>query len=43
MIGSLPRERPFVRDAVVEFGGVVFTPGDIAYSDDDGIVVVTAD
>ncbi|ORB27035.1 ribonuclease E activity regulator RraA [Mycolicibacterium parafortuitum] len=30
------------RDAVVEFGGVVFTPGDIAYSDDDGIVVVSA-
>ena len=30
------------RDAVVEFGGVVFTPGDIAYSDDDGIVIVCA-
>jgi regulator of ribonuclease activity A len=28
------------RDVTVEFGGVVFTPGDIAYSDDDGIVVV---
>jgi regulator of ribonuclease activity A len=28
------------RDVAVEFGGVVFTPGDIAYSDDDGIVVV---
>jgi regulator of ribonuclease activity A len=31
------------RDVDVEFGGVVFTPGDIAYSDDDGIVVVAAD
>ncbi|MBX7430984.1 ribonuclease E activity regulator RraA [Mycobacterium sp. Y57] len=29
------------RGEAVEFGGVVFTPGDIAYSDDDGIVVVT--
>ncbi|MEO3759899.1 ribonuclease E activity regulator RraA [Mycobacterium sp. B14F4] len=29
------------RDVVVEFGGVVFEPGHIAYSDDDGIVVVT--
>lgn len=28
------------RDVAVQFGGVVFTPGDIAYSDDDGIVVV---
>lgn len=28
-----------VRDAAVEFGGVVFVPGQIAYSDDDGIVV----
>jgi regulator of ribonuclease activity A len=25
---------------VVEFGGVLFKPGEIAYSDDDGIVVV---
>ncbi|MBB2993298.1 regulator of ribonuclease activity A [Mycolicibacterium iranicum] len=31
-----------VRDESVEFGGVVFTPGDIAYSDDDGIVVTAA-
>ena len=31
-----------VRDAAVEFGGVVFVPGHIAYSDDDGIVVVAA-
>ncbi len=29
------------RDIPVGFGGVVFAPGDIAYSDDDGIVVVT--
>ena len=28
------------RDVAVEFGGVTFAPGDIAYSDDDGIVVV---
>lgn len=28
-----------VRDVAVEFGGVVFVPGHIAYSDDDGIVV----
>ena len=28
------------RDVAVEFGGVVFEPGHIAYSDDDGIVVV---
>jgi regulator of ribonuclease activity A len=30
------------RDVTVDFGGVVFVPGDIAYSDDDGIVVVAA-
>ncbi len=29
------------RDVEVEFGGVTFAPGDIAYCDDDGIVVVT--
>jgi regulator of ribonuclease activity A len=28
------------RDIAVEFGGVVFVPGEIVYSDDDGIVVV---
>lgn len=28
------------RDIAIEFGGVVFAPGEIAYSDDDGIVVV---
>lgn len=27
------------RDVTVSFGGVQFVPGDIAYSDDDGIVV----
>jgi regulator of ribonuclease activity A len=29
------------RDVEVEFGGICFVPGEIAYSDDDGIVVVT--
>ncbi|KAA1250215.1 RraA family protein [Mycobacterium simiae] len=29
------------RDVEVSLGGVTFVPGDIAYSDDDGIVVVT--
>ncbi len=28
------------RDVPVSFGGVTFHPGDIAYSDDDGIVLV---
>lgn len=28
------------RDVAVEFGGVTFVPGEIAHSDDDGIVVV---
>lgn len=31
------------RDVPVSFGGVAFTPGDVAYSDDDGIVVTSAD
>ena len=31
------------RDVAVEFGGVVFVPGQIAYSDDDGIIVAAAD
>ena len=31
------------RNVAVEFGGVVFVPGEIAHSDDDGIVVVAAD
>jgi regulator of ribonuclease activity A len=30
------------RDVTVNFGGVTFEPGDIDYSDDDGIVVVAA-
>jgi regulator of ribonuclease activity A len=30
------------RDVAVSFGGVDFVPGDIAYSDDDGIVVVAS-
>jgi regulator of ribonuclease activity A len=30
------------RDVAVSLGGVTFMPGDIAYSDDDGIVVVSA-
>jgi regulator of ribonuclease activity A len=28
------------RDVAVELGGILFLPGEIAYSDDDGIVVV---
>ena len=30
------------RDVPVSFGGVTFTPGELAYSDDDGIVVTPA-
>lgn len=30
------------RDVEVTFGGVTFVPGDIAYCDDDGIVVVVS-
>lgn len=30
------------RDVEISLGGVTFVPGDIAYSDDDGIVVVSA-
>jgi regulator of ribonuclease activity A len=29
------------RDVVVGFGGVEFIPGDLAFSDDDGIIVMT--
>jgi regulator of ribonuclease activity A len=29
------------RDVEVEFGGITFVPGEFAYSDDDGVVVVT--
>ncbi|WNG87365.1 ribonuclease E activity regulator RraA [Mycobacterium sp. ITM-2016-00317] len=31
------------RDVAVEFGGVVFVPGHVAHSDDDGIVVIAED
>lgn len=31
------------RDIPVTFGGVTFVPGEVAYSDDDGIVVTSAD
>jgi len=31
------------RDVDVSFGGITFAPGDIAHSDDDGIVVIAAD
>jgi regulator of ribonuclease activity A len=31
------------RDVEVTLGGVTFVPGDIAYSDDDGIVVASGD
>lgn len=31
------------RDVVVSLGGVDFRPGDLAFSDDDGIVVLSAD
>jgi regulator of ribonuclease activity A len=30
------------RDVQVSFGGVTFVPGEIAYSDDDGIVIVNS-
>jgi regulator of ribonuclease activity A len=30
------------REVAVSLGGVTFVPGDIAYSDDDGIIVVAA-
>jgi regulator of ribonuclease activity A len=44
-LGSNPRKSTKTgvgkRDVPVKLGGVTFTPGDIAYSDDDGIVVVT--
>ena len=31
------------RDVPVELGGLTFNPGDLAYSDDDGIVLVAAE
>lgn len=30
------------RDVEVSFGGVTFVPGEVAYSDEDGIVVIAA-
>ncbi|MCV7176859.1 ribonuclease E activity regulator RraA [Mycolicibacterium sphagni] len=30
------------RDVAVSFGGVTFVPGEVAYSDDDGIVITSA-
>lgn len=43
-LGTNPRKSSHAgngkRDVVVEVGGVRFTPGDVVYSDDDGIVVV---
>lgn len=31
------------RDVPLEIGGITFTPGDLAYSDDDGIVLVASE
>jgi len=31
------------RGVEISLGSVIFAPGDIAYSDDDGIVIVAAD
>ena len=45
-LGTNPRKSSKIgageQDVTVSFGGVTFVPGDIAYSDDDGIVVVAA-
>ena len=45
-LGTNPRKSAKVgageRDVVVSVGGVDFVPGDLAFSDDDGIVVVAA-
>jgi regulator of ribonuclease activity A len=45
-LGTNPRKSSKIgageRDVTVSVGGVSFVPGDIAYSDDDGIVVVVA-
>ncbi|UXA17899.1 ribonuclease E activity regulator RraA [Mycobacterium sp. SMC-4] len=44
-LGSNPRKSTKTgegeRNVAVEFGGVVFAPGDVAYSDDDGIVLIS--
>jgi regulator of ribonuclease activity A len=43
-LGSNPRKGSKTgegdRDVAVTFGGVTFVPGEVAYCDDDGIVVV---
>jgi regulator of ribonuclease activity A len=45
-LGTNPRKSTKIgageRDVTVSVGGVTFVPGDIAYSDDDGIVIVAA-
>jgi regulator of ribonuclease activity A len=45
-LGTNPRKSSKIgageRDVTVSVGGVTFVPGDIAYSDDDGIVVVAS-
>jgi regulator of ribonuclease activity A len=45
-LGSNPRKSKKTgageRGVPVEFGGVVFTPGALLYSDDDGVVVLAA-
>ena len=44
-LGTNPRKSGKTGDGVcdvaVELGGVCFAPGEVAYSDDDGIVVIT--
>ncbi|WP_149360282.1 ribonuclease E activity regulator RraA [Lolliginicoccus suaedae] len=44
-LGSNPRKSTKTnegeRDVPVTIGGVTFSPGDVVYSDDDGVVVVT--
>jgi regulator of ribonuclease activity A len=46
-LGTNPRKSDKTGDGdhgvVVELGGIRFAPGEIAYSDDDGIVVVSAE
>lgn len=45
-LGTNPRKSAKIgageRDVVISIGGVDFVPGDVAFSDDDGIVVTTA-
>ena len=46
-LGTNPRKSAKVgageRDVVVSVGGVDFVPGDLAFSDDDGVVIVAAE